>query len=173
MNRAATSKPPRRPRRVLRPPRRRRRHATTATRPAPTKTPLPGKPSKAAGVVLDFESETAWRRGTQPYGDLTRVTDPVHSGAYSAKLAYNFPAVKDNFVVFQARPAIPIAGQPAALYAWVYGDSSGHMLNAWLGIRKPPGAAVYLWPIKHQGWLQMTAPLDDAGMAECAHQRPG
>jgi serine/threonine-protein kinase len=135
--------------------------ATTAP-PAPTRTAVPGSPSNAPGVVLDFESATAWRRGAQPYGDLTRVTDPVHSGAYSAKLAYNFPAVQDNFVVFQARPATPISGQPAALYAWVYGDGSGHFLNAWLQDRSGQVRQYTFGAIKHQGWQQMTAPLDDA-----------
>jgi eukaryotic-like serine/threonine-protein kinase len=133
----------------------------TSAPPAPTKAAAPATRSKPAGVVLDFESETTWRRGTQPYGELTRVTDPVHSGAYSSQLAYNFPAVKDNFVVFQARPAIAIAGQPTALYAWVYGDGSGHMLNAWLQDGSGQVRQYTFGPIKHQGWQQMSAPLDD------------
>jgi hypothetical protein len=138
--------------------------APTATRPpaAPAKTAVPGSPSKAPGVVLNFETETTWRRGAQPYGELTRVTDSVHAGAYSGKLAYAFPAVKDNFVVFQPRPAVPIAGQPSALYAWVYGDGSGHMLNAWLQDGSGQVRQYTFGPIKHQGWQQMTAPLDDA-----------
>jgi eukaryotic-like serine/threonine-protein kinase len=136
---------------------------TATTAPPPAKTAAPGvRPSRAPGVVLDLESDTAWRRGTQPYGDLSRVTDPVHAGAYSAQLAYNFPAVKDNFVVFQARPPLPIAGQPATLYAWVYGDGSGHMLNAWLQDGSGQVRQYTFGPIKHQGWQQMAAPLDDA-----------
>jgi len=135
--------------------------ATTAA-PVPTKAPVPGQPSKAPGVVLDFESDLTWRRGNQPYGDLTRATDPVHSGSYSAQLKYDFPAVKDNYVVFQARPPIAIAGQPAALYAWVYGDGSGNMLNAWLSDSTGQVRQYTFGAIKHQSWQQMTAPLDDA-----------
>ncbi len=135
--------------------------ATTAVA-LPTKAPATARPPKAPGVILDFENDLTWRRGNQPYGELTRATDPVHAGSYSAQLKYDFPAVKDNFVVFQTRSPVPIAGQPAALYAWVYGDGSGHMLNAWLADRSGQVRQYTFGPIKHLGWQQMTAALDDA-----------
>ena len=112
--------------------------------------------------MLDFESGTTWRRGAQPYAELTRATDPVHAGGYSAELKYDFPAVQNNFVVFEARPPVGIAGQPTALSAWVYGDGSGHFLNVWL---RDAGGQVRQYTfgqIKHQGWQQLTAALDDA-----------
>ena len=133
-----------------------------AAAPTPAKTPPPANSPKAAGVVLDFESATTWRRGTQPYGELTRATDPVHAGGYSAELKYDFPAVQNNFVVFEARPPVGIPGQPTALSAWVYGDGSGHFLNVWL---RDAGAQVRQYSfgqIKHEGWQQLTAALDDA-----------
>ena len=112
--------------------------------------------------MLDFESATTWRRGTQPYAELTRATDPVHAGGYSAELKYDFPAVQNNFVVFEARPPVGIPGQPTALSAWVYGDGSGHFLNVWL---RDAGGQVRQYSfgqIKHEGWQQLTAVLDDA-----------
>ena len=135
--------------------------ATTAA-PTPTRTLALSRPLKAPGVVLDFEGDTTWRRGNQPYGELAMVTDRVHTGSYSAELKYDFPAVQDNFVVFQAGTPLAIAGQPAALYAWVYGDGSGHMLNVWLADGTNQVRQYTFGQIKHQGWQQMTAPLDDA-----------
>ena len=133
-----------------------------AAPPTATKAPpLAGSP-KVPGVVLDFESGTTWRRGTQPYGELGRATDPVQAGGYSAELKYDFPAVQNNFVVFEARPAVGIQGQPSALSAWVYGDGSGHFLNVWL---RDSGGQVRQYSfgqIKHEGWQQLTAVLDDA-----------
>jgi hypothetical protein len=134
----------------------------TIKAPTPAKTPPPANSPKAPGVVLDFESATTWRRGTQPYGELTRAADPVHAGGYSAELKYDFPAVQNNFVVFEARPPVGIPGQPTALSAWVYGDGSGHFLNVWL---RDAGAQVRQYSfgqIKHEGWQQLTAALDDA-----------
>jgi eukaryotic-like serine/threonine-protein kinase len=134
----------------------------TLAAPTPAKTPPPANSPKAAGVVLDFESATTWRRGTQPYAELTRATDPVHTGGYSAELKYDFPAVQNNFVVFEARPPVGIPGQPTALSAWVYGDGSGHFLNVWL---RDAGGQVRQYSfgqIKHEGWQQLTAVLDDA-----------
>ena len=143
--------------------------ATATARPkaiaaAPTSTKAPALTglARAPGVVLDFESGTTWRRGAQPYAELTRATDPVHAGGYSAELKYDFPAVQNNFVVFEARPPVGIAGQPTALSAWVYGDGSGHFLNVWL---RDAGGQVRQYTfgqIKHQGWQQLTAALDDA-----------
>jgi hypothetical protein len=134
----------------------------TIAAPIPAKTPPPANSSKAAGIVLDFESATTWRRGTQPYAEITRATDPVHAGGYSAELKYDFPAVQNNFVVFEARPPVGIPDQPTALSAWVYGDGSGHFLNVWL---RDVGGQVRQYSfgqIKHEGWQQLTAVLDDA-----------
>ncbi len=135
--------------------------ATTAA-PSPTKAPPAASSPKAPGVVLDFESGTTWRRGNQPYGELNRVADPAHAGSYSAELKYDFPAVQNNFVVFEARPPVAIQGQPAALSAWVYGDGSGHFLNIWLPDSNSQVRQYSFGQIKHEGWQQMTAVLDDA-----------
>jgi tRNA A-37 threonylcarbamoyl transferase component Bud32 len=135
--------------------------AEPTARPAPTNTRAPARPLPP-GVIVNFESPTTWRRGSQPYGELTQSAGTVHSGSYSGKLDYNFPAVKDNFVVFQARPAIPIADTPSTLYAWVYGDGSGAFLNAWLQDGSGQVRQYTFGQIKHTGWQQMSAPIDDS-----------
>ena len=134
----------------------------TVVAPTPAKTPPPANSPKAAGVVLDFRERDDLAQGHSAVCRLTRATDPVHAGGYSAELKYDFPAVQNNFVVFEARPAVAIPGQPTALFAWVYGDGSGHFLNVWL---RDTGSQVRQYSfgqIKHEGWQQMTAPLDDA-----------
>ncbi len=110
---------------------------------------------------MDFEQELAWRQGDQPYGELERTAEQVHSGSYAGRLSYNFPATKDNFVVLLAKPPIAIPGQPTGLVAWVYGDGSSHFLNAWLLDAADEVRQYSFGQIKHKGWAQMTAWLDE------------
>ena len=88
--------------------------ATATAPPAPTATRAPAPPATTAvsvaaapGVVLDFESFGAWRRGDQPYGAFEQTAERKRTGQFAAKLAYQFPAVTDNYVVFCARPPRP------------------------------------------------------------------
>ncbi len=43
----------------------------------------------------------------------------------------------------------------------MYGDGSGHFLNAWLSDANGEVRAYTFGPINHQGWQQMTAWFDD------------
>ena len=79
----------------------------------------------------------------------------------AGQLRYEFPAVVDNYVVFLARPPIPMAGQPTGITAWVYGDASGHFLNAWVQDSAGEVRQYTFGQIKHEGWQQMTAWLDE------------
>ena len=113
------------------------------------------------GGFQDFENESAWKRGDQPYGEFSRSTAQVHGGSYAGQLTYDFPTMKDEFVVFlQTRR---LAGRPNAISAWVYGDNSGHYLNVWI---KDAAGEVWQAPfgrIEHTGWQWMTAWLDPNG----------
>ena len=51
-------------------------------------------------------------------------------------------------------------GKPAALTAWVYGDGSGHFLNAWVKDSAGQVRQFSFGRVSHQGWQQMVAPLD-------------
>lgn len=113
------------------------------------------------GLVLDFEEDIAWRRGDQPYGQLDRSGEQVRAGSYAARLRYDFPAVFDNFVVFTARPAVNIPGQPTGITAWVYGDGSGHFLNAWIQDAAGEIRSYTFGQIRHLGWQPMTAWFDE------------
>lgn len=110
------------------------------------------------GVFLDFETQSSWRRGDQNHGNFTRSADEVYSGEYAGQLAYDFPAVEDNFVVFLQSKAIP--GKPNLISAMVYGDSSGHYLNVWLKDAQGEVRQATFGQIKHTGWQTMTAILD-------------
>ena len=129
--------------------------SATMTPEPPTPRPLP------PGVVLDFEEMGRWRRGDEPYGTLTQTQERSHEGSYAARLDYDMPAVEKNYVVFLRAPAAPIPGRPAALTAWVYGDGSGHYLNAWIEDSEGEVRQFTFGQIQHaDAWQLMTLPLD-------------
>jgi hypothetical protein len=110
------------------------------------------------GVFLDFEQQSAWQRGDQPYGELSRSTGQVHSGSYAGRLAYDFPSADNDYVVFlQTRP---LAERPNALSIWVYGDASGHYLNVWIKDDNGQTWQMSFGQIKHTGWQELIARLD-------------
>ncbi len=113
------------------------------------------------GLVLDFEQDMTWRRGDQPYGQLDRSNAQVRAGSYSGRLAYDFPAVVDNYVAFLARPSVEMSGQPTGITAWVYGNESGHFLNAWIQDAAGEVRSYTFGQVQHQGWQQMTAWFDE------------
>jgi len=132
----------------------------TSTPVPPTRAPASVAVPSAPGTLLDFESFRSWRLGDQQYGTLTQSGEQAHGGKSSAKVAYDFPAVDNEFVVFLNTAETAIPGKPAALTAWVYGDGSGHYLNSWV---RDSAGQVRQFPfgqVSHQGWKQMTAPLD-------------
>lgn len=108
--------------------------------------------------MIDFEQWGAWRRGDQPYGELTQTDRNVHSGRYAAALRYDFPVTDEDFVVF-TRP-LSLAGQPNRFSAWVYGDESGNYLNIWVQDADGETWAVHLGQIGAPGWRSMTGELD-------------
>jgi len=133
--------------------------ATTA--PAPT--------SAAPGIVLNFESFGNWRIGDEKYGSFAASAEQRHGGQTSGKLAYQFPAVTKNYVVFTRVPAAAIAGQPAALSLWVYGDGSGHFLNAWVRDKAGEVRQFTFGQVAHTGWQEMIASLDTTASWPQAH----
>jgi hypothetical protein len=137
--------------------------ATSTPVNTPTLASAPAAPAQPvqAGLITGFESFGRWQRGDEPHGTFTQSTTQVAEGAFAAELKYTFPAAAGNrnYVVFQPAPALPIAGNPAALQLAVYGDGAGHYLNIWVG-----DAANHTWQftfgqIRHAGWATLTAPL--------------
>lgn len=139
--------------------------------PTPTRTPTPGTPQPTntptptpspgptpSGALITFERFGTWRRGDQPYGELTQTQEQVHSGNYSAKLRYNFPASGDDFVVFIS--PLGLGGQPNTIGAWVYGDGSGHYLNVWIQDAQNQIWSVHLGKVGGAGWQQMAGYVD-------------
>jgi serine/threonine protein kinase len=136
------------------------RTTSTATRTAstPTRTPTP-RPTSAptSGALIDFEQFGTWRRGDQPYGQLTQTREQVKTGSYAAKLSYNFPASGDDYVVFLR--TLNLAGRPNTFGAWVYGDGSGHLLTLWVQDAQNQVWSVYLGKVSSAGWKQMVGTL--------------
>jgi len=128
----------------------------------PTYTPQPtytSAPQPAPlGVFNDFETPATWKRGDQPNGSLERSGAQAHSGGYSGQLSYNFPTGGNDFVVLMWSQALD--GQPDRLRTWVYGDGSGHYLNAWTKDNAGQTWQFTFGQVKHTGWGQMTANLD-------------
>jgi len=118
-------------------------------------------PLETPGLILSFERQQTWQRGDQPYGQFERSTEQVYEGSFSGRLRYDFPAVPDEFVVFVAKPPVPISGQPNGLTAWVHGNGSGHFLNLWIRDAAGEVRQYTFGQIAHQGWRQMTAWFDN------------
>ncbi|MFZ2521421.1 MAG: flagellar filament outer layer protein FlaA, partial [Anaerolineae bacterium] len=137
-------------------------------RPVATPTKAPAPPARS-GLVLDFEQDQTWRRGDEPYGAFTRSTEQAKLGASSGKLAYDFAAVTNNYVVFELRPAKALSGNPTGLTAWVFGDGSGHFLNVWIKDKASEVRAYSFGQIYHQGWQQMTAWFNDQAPWPAGH----
>ncbi|HQF69730.1 MAG TPA: hypothetical protein PLH39_00460, partial [Promineifilum sp.] len=108
--------------------------------------------------ALDFEAFGNWVRGDQDNGTFTRSTAQTHGGAASAELAYDFGTAGNDFVVFQQEHAI--SGEPNVLRLWVYGDGSGHYLNAWIIDANNQTWQVPFGRVTHTGWKQMEARID-------------
>ncbi len=140
-----------------------------ATKAAPTQAPPAVPVVTAPGVVLNFESFGNWKIGDEKNGTLTASTEQAHSGQASAKLAYQFPASAKNYVVFRRVPPAPIPGRPASLKLWVYGDGSGHFLNAWIRDSQSELRSFTFGQVNHTGWQEMTASLDTTAPWPQAH----
>jgi len=136
--------------------------STPTHTPQPTYTPLPtytlALQPAPLGVFNDFETSTLWTRGDQPNGSFERSNAQAHGGSYSGHLSYNFPTSGNDFVVFMWGQAL--AGQPDQIRAWVYGDGSGHFLNAWVKDNAGQTWQFTFGQVEHTGWEQMTAYLD-------------
>jgi hypothetical protein len=142
---------------------------TSTPTPRPTSTPQEPTPTPTTksqistspaplGIFQDFESQSSWKRGDQPYGEFSRSSSQVHSGSYAGQLSYNFPTPDNDYVVFlQSRR---LAGQPNAISAWVYGDGAGHFLNLWLKDANGQTWGMSFGQIKHIGWQEMAAYID-------------
>jgi serine/threonine protein kinase len=131
--------------------------ATPSPRPSVTSKPTQPVPTAAPGVLFNFETKVDWRQGDQPNGSLIQSSQQAHSGVSSARLDYNFPSGGNDYVVFLK--TVTLSGQPNAIGAWVYGDSSGHFLNAWI---KDNGGQVWQLPLGRVGsgaWRQMAGAI--------------
>jgi eukaryotic-like serine/threonine-protein kinase len=133
------------------------RSTPTPGTPRPTRTPQPTSPP-ASGALITFEQWGNWRRGDQPYGEMTQTSEQVRSGSYAAKLRYDFPVTDDDYVVFIR--SLSLAGRPNTVGAWVYGDGSGHYLNAWIQDAQNEIWSVHLGKVGGAGWQQLAGNLD-------------
>jgi eukaryotic-like serine/threonine-protein kinase len=124
--------------------------------PSPTPTPR-DEPPAPSGALIDFETFGSWRRGDQPYGTLTQSQEQARTGRYAAKLAYDFPASSDDYVVFLR--SISLSGTPNSVGAWVYGDGSGHFFNVWFQDAQNQVWSAHLGKVNHTGWRQMVGYL--------------
>ena len=125
---------------------------------ASKKLPTPKPVAKRPGEITGFETWGAWKRGDEAWGTFTQSKEQVYAGSFSGKIAYRFPAVSNNYLVFSQ--GFPIAATPAALKIMVFGDGSHNFLNAWVKDAKGLVWQFTFGRVEHTGWQQMVAPLD-------------
>jgi Tol biopolymer transport system component len=141
--------------------------APTARPAAPAAAPAAAAPAAAAaapaapGLITSFEPLGSWRRGDEPYGTLQQSTAQAQSGNAAAELRYDFPAAAGggNYVVFLSQPALRIPADAQTLSLQVYGDGSGHYLNAWLDDASGSSWQYSFGRINHTGWAPMSVAL--------------
>ena len=138
----------------------------TAAPTSPTPTATRGSATSGSGSnttalgpgALDFEAFGTWQRGDQENGTLTQSTAQAHSGSRSAALEYDFATAGNDYVVFTQEHAI--TGEPNLLRLWVYGDGSGHYLNAWIVDAGGQTWQVPFGRVTHRGWQQMEGRIE-------------
>ena len=137
--------------------------------PEPSFTPTPtatatssqatGPASSGDGLPLTFDGGAfgTWVRGDEENGTLTQASNQSRSGQ-SARLDYSFPGSSNDYVVFLQNN--PVSGTPNQINVWVFGDGSGHFLNAWIRDNDGQTWQVPLGRITHTGWAQMTGQIE-------------
>jgi hypothetical protein len=113
-----------------------------------------------AANLFDFEQFGTWHRGDEPNGSFTQTSAQVHSGRFAGQLSYNFPSGDNDYVVFNAGRPLPLNGNPPRLGMWVYGDSSGHLLNVWLRDAQGEVLQYRLGPIGSAGWNMLSTNIN-------------
>ncbi len=132
--------------------------SSTAGTPRATNTPRATSAPAASGALITFEQWSSWRRGDQPYGELSQTSEQVHTGSYAAKLRYFLPGSGDDYVVFLR--TLNLGGEPNTIGAWVYGDGSGHMINAWIQDAQNEVWSIHLGRVGSAGWQQVAGNID-------------
>ncbi len=107
--------------------------------------------AESVATVIDFETFGSWKRGDQPYGDFSQSEEQTQTGS-SGKLHYDFGQATeaDDFVIFLQQ--IDLDGEPNLLTAQVYGDGSGHFLNAWIMDAEDETWAISIGRVTVTGW---------------------
>ena len=137
---------------------------TTTPRIIPTKTVTPQPTQRVvgstsgSGLPLGFENFGLWTIGDEDKGTFTQSNEQSHTGSYAARFTYDFSTSENDYVVFMQTN--PIEGTPNALKIWVYGDRSGHYLNAWIRDDEGQTWQVSFGKVNHSGWQQMTGIID-------------
>ena len=110
------------------------------------------------GILTGFEEFGTWKRGQEDNGTLSQGSSQAHAGSNSAELTYDFRTPGNDYVVF--RRTLPLGPNATALTAWVFGDRSGHYLNAWISDADERVWQFTFGRVTHTGWAEMTAPID-------------
>ena len=84
-------------------------------------------------TLLTFDDARGWGPAF-PVGKppLAGSTAQVHGGSGAAQIAYQFTSTDNDYVAFPRSTATPLPANTTRLGLWVYGDSSGHMLQVQL-----------------------------------------
>lgn len=131
--------------------------ATPSSTPKPTPTATSSNPTGSAttggGLPLGFENFGTWSRGDEANGTFEQSRERAFSGGTSGKLSYQFESEDNDYVVFMQFNTVPEDANEIS--AQVYGDGSGHFLNAWIIDAEGETWQTPLGQITHTGWKQM------------------
>ncbi|MFT5197219.1 MAG: hypothetical protein ACI85U_004260 [Candidatus Promineifilaceae bacterium] len=109
------------------------------------------------GLPIEFEAGSAWGIGREKNGSFQTSTVRSHSGGSSGRLDYTFSTEFNDYVVFLQLNSV--SGTPNTISVWVYGDGSGHFLNAWIRDSNQQIWQVPMGQVFHTGWRKMTGAI--------------
>ncbi|MDJ0756310.1 MAG: protein kinase [Ardenticatenaceae bacterium] len=132
---------------------------TPTLTPSPTSSQATGPASSGGGLPLTFDGGAfgIWVRGDEPNGEISQASNISRSGQ-AARIDYQFISTANDYVVFLQNN--PVSGEPNQIQVWVYGDGSGHFLNAWIRDSEGQTWQVPFGRVTHNGWQQMTGVID-------------
>ncbi|HEY0604668.1 MAG TPA: beta-galactosidase [Herpetosiphonaceae bacterium] len=121
--------------------------------------PLGAQDVMPSQVVLSFDDARGWG-APFPVGKppITASTEQVRSNA-SGRIIYEFTSADNDYVAFPRSENTPLPANTTRVGLWVYGDGSGHMLQARIADEQGEVLQYRLGYIGAPGWQFLSASL--------------
>lgn len=122
--------------------------------------PIGARDLTPAQTILGFDDDRGWGTPFPPAnGRLARSTEQVHGGAAAARIDYHFTTTGNDYVAFPRVADTPLPADTTRIALWVYGDGSGHLVQARIVDAEGEVLQYRLGFLGPPGWQLLSAPL--------------